>query len=72
MYNGKFKHICHRHNTIKHLLLNIIISFDYVKSKKNIAHPLTKSLLRELVYNSLMGVGLKPLKIKECSDDNPT
>lgn len=34
MYNDKSKHIHHKHNIIKCLLLNKIISIDYVKSKK--------------------------------------
>jgi hypothetical protein len=36
MYNGKFRHIHHKHNTVKYLLWDGIISIDYVKSKKNI------------------------------------
>ncbi|GKA75308.1 retrovirus-related pol polyprotein from transposon TNT 1-94 [Tanacetum coccineum] len=42
IYNGKSRHIRRRHNTIKDLLRNGIISIDYVKSKENIADPLTK------------------------------
>jgi len=41
-----------RHNTIKHFLLNEIISINYVKSKQNIVDSLTKNLLRELMYDS--------------------
>jgi len=49
MYNEKFRHIHHRHNTVKHLLLNVIIFIDYIKSKENITDQLTKGLSRELV-----------------------
>lgn len=35
--------------------------FDYVKSKDNIADPLTKGLNRELVDKSSRGMGLKPM-----------
>ncbi|GJW33432.1 DNA polymerase zeta catalytic subunit-like protein [Tanacetum coccineum] len=49
IYNGKSRHIRRRHNTIKDLLRNGIISIDYVKSKENIADPLTKGLCREQV-----------------------
>jgi len=35
-----------------------------MKPKKNIIDPLTKGLSRELVYNSLKGMSLKPLNIK--------
>jgi hypothetical protein len=58
MYYGKSRHICYRHNTIKHFLSNEIISIDYVKSKNNIVDPLAKDLLRELLYNSLMRMSL--------------
>ena len=62
MYNGKSRHICRRHNTIKQLLSTGLISMDYVKSKDNIIDPLTKRLNRELVEKSLRGMRLKPVK----------
>ena len=62
MYNGKSGHIRRRHNTIRQLLLTGVISIDYVKSKDNIADPLTKGLKRELVEKSLKGMRLKPVK----------
>nr|GEV95121.1 Pol polyprotein [Tanacetum cinerariifolium] len=46
IYNGKSRHIRRRHNTIKDLFRNAIISIDYVKSKENIGNPLTKGLFR--------------------------
>ena len=49
MYNGKSRHICHRYNIVKHLLLNEIICIDNVKSKENTRDPLTKVFSRELV-----------------------
>ena len=52
MYNGKSRHIRWRHNTIKQLLSSGIITIDFVRSKDNIADPLTKGLTRELVENS--------------------
>ncbi|KAK6149115.1 hypothetical protein DH2020_016640 [Rehmannia glutinosa] len=62
MYNGKSRHICRRHNTIRQLLSTGVISIDYVKSKDNLADPLTKGLNRELVAKSSRGMGLKPLE----------
>ncbi|KAL6344924.1 hypothetical protein AAG906_006685 [Vitis piasezkii] len=62
MYNGKSRHIRRRHNTIRQLLSTGVISMDYVKSKDNIADPLTKGLNRELVEKSSRGMGLKPIK----------
>ena len=62
MYNGKSRHIRHRHNTIRQLLSTGVIFVDYVKSKENIEDPLTKGLNRELVEKSSKGMELKPLK----------
>ena len=61
MYNGKSRHIHRRHNTVRQLLSNGIITIDYVKSKENIAGPLTKGLTREQVESSSSGMGLKPM-----------
>ena len=64
MYNSKSRHIRRRHNTIRQFLSNGIISIDYIKSKNNLADPLTKGLMREQVNFSSRGMGLKPM-IKE-------
>jgi len=62
-YNRKSKYIYRRYNIVKHLLLNEIISIDYVKSKENIMDSLTKGCLsRKLMYNSSRRMSLKPLK----------
>ena len=62
-----------RHNTIRQLLSTGIISIDYVKSKDNIADPLTKGLNRELVEKSSKGMGLKPVKEKiDTMDTQPS
>ena len=62
MYNGKSRHICLKHYTIRHLLSTGVISLDDVKSKENIADLLTKGLNRELVEKSSRGMRLKPIK----------
>ena len=62
MYNGKSRHIRRRHNTIRQLLSIGVISIDFVKSKDNIADPLTKGLNGDLVEKSLKGMRLKPIK----------
>ncbi|KAB2610477.1 DNA polymerase zeta catalytic subunit-like [Pyrus ussuriensis x Pyrus communis] len=46
----------------KKLLSNRIISIDYVKSKENIADPLTKGLLRKQILFTSRGMGLKPIQ----------
>ena len=52
MYNCKSRHIRRRHNTIRQLLFNGIIFIDYVKSKDNLADPLSIGVARVLVENS--------------------
>ena len=71
MYNGKSRHIRRRPNTVRQLLANGIISIDYVKSKDNLANPLTKGLSRDQVNCSSRGMGLKPIT-KEFHNGNPT
>ena len=61
-YNGKSRHIRRRHNTIKQLLSSGVVTIDYVRSKDNIADPLTKGLSRELVEKASRGMGLKPIR----------
>ena len=64
MYNSKSRKISRIHKTIRKLLSIRLISIDYVKSKDNIADPLTKRLNRELVEKSLSGMGLKSMNRK--------
>ena len=61
MYNGKFRHIRQRQNTVRHLLSNGIMTIEYIRSKENIADPLTKGLTREQVSKSSRGMSLKPI-----------
>ena len=61
MYNSKSQHIHRRHNTMRQLLSNGIISIDFIKSKENIADSLTKGLSREQVNCSSRGMGLKSM-----------
>lgn len=55
---------------VTYFFLNKIIFIDHVKSKKSFYGFVLKLCLREPMYNSLMRMILKPLKIKECSGDN--
>ncbi|GKE83423.1 hypothetical protein Tco_1557165, partial [Tanacetum coccineum] len=59
MYNGKSRHIHRQHNSTRQLISTGVISIDYVKSKDNIADPLTKGLSRELVSNGYPRKGQK-------------
>ena len=60
-FNGKNKHIRLRHEVVKQLLKDGIVSIDYVKSEVNLADPLTKPLGRKLILETSSGMGLKPI-----------
>ena len=59
IYNGKSRHTHHRHNTVKWLLSNEIISIDFVSSKDNLAEQFTKGLSGEHINCASRGMGLK-------------
>ena len=60
-YNGKNRHIRLRHDIVKQLLKDGIISIDYVRSEMNLADPLTKPLGRKIVDETSRGIGLQPI-----------
>jgi hypothetical protein len=60
VYNGKSRHISLRHEYVKHLIIDGIITIVYVQSSKNLADPFTKGLSRDLVKSTSSGMGLKP------------
>ena len=59
-YNGKSRHIRWRHNIVRQLIDNGVMSLDFVRSKRNLANPLTKPLVRRLVSETLRGIGPIP------------
>ena len=61
MYNSKSRHIRRRHNTVRQLLSNGIISIDYIKLKYNLADSLTKGLTRKQVNCTSRGMRIKPM-----------
>jgi len=60
-----------RHNLVKQLLKSGTISIDYVKSKRNLADPLTKPLGRNMILETLRGMRLKPLAHKQVMVTQP-
>ena len=58
IYNGKRRHIRLRHNIVRQLIKNSIISLDFVSSERNMANPLTKPLARKLVSETSRGIEL--------------
>ncbi|GKD77924.1 zinc finger, CCHC-type containing protein [Tanacetum coccineum] len=56
MYNGKSRHLGIRHNMIRELITNGVISIEFVRSQPNLANHLTKGLARDLVIKSVEGI----------------
>ena len=52
IYNGKSRHVSLRHEYIRQLISDGIITVVYVKSHNNLADPLTKGLLRDKIISS--------------------
>jgi hypothetical protein len=61
IYNGKSRHIGLRHSYVRQLLIDGVITIDFVRSVQNLADPLTKGLARDLVWKTSKGMGLKPI-----------
>ncbi|GKA60379.1 zinc finger, CCHC-type containing protein [Tanacetum coccineum] len=59
MYNGKSKHLSVRHSMICELIMNGVVSREFVRSQQNLANHLTKGLARDLVIKSVEGMVLK-------------
>ena len=70
-YNEKNRHIQLRHNLVKQLLKRGTLSIDYVKSERNLADPLTKTLRRNMILETSRGMGLKPLTNKQVMQTQP-
>jgi len=67
----KQSHIQLRHNLAKQLLKKGTIFIDYVKSKWNLADPLTKPLGRNMILETSRGMRLKPLVNKQVMKTQP-
>lgn len=60
VYNGKSRHISLRHDYIRQLISDGIITIVYVRSCNNLADPFTKELPRDLIRSTSVGMGLRP------------
>ncbi|GJW12789.1 zinc finger, CCHC-type containing protein [Tanacetum coccineum] len=58
MYNGKSRHLEVRHSMIRELIMNEVVSIEFVRSQQNLADHLMKGLARDLVLKSAEGMGL--------------
>ncbi|KAJ9558412.1 hypothetical protein OSB04_013026 [Centaurea solstitialis] len=61
VYNGKSRHLGVRHSMIRDLIMNGVISVEFVKSQQNLAYHPTKSLARDLVHKSVIGMELRSI-----------
>ena len=60
-FNEKRRHLRVRHKSIRNLISHDVISLDFVRSKNNIADPLTKGLMPQQVLESSRGMRLEPI-----------
>ncbi|GKE17039.1 zinc finger, CCHC-type containing protein, partial [Tanacetum coccineum] len=56
IYNGKSRHLGVRHSMIRELIMNGVISIEFVQSQHNLADRLMKGLARDLVIKSVIGM----------------
>lgn len=61
VYKEKSRHINLRHEYVKQLISNGIITIVYVRSSKNLTDPFTKGLKIDLVNSTSSEMGLKHL-----------
>ncbi|GJY88968.1 hypothetical protein Tco_0503596 [Tanacetum coccineum] len=66
IYNGKSRHLGVRHSMIRELIMNGVISIEFVRSQKNLADHLTKGLARDLVNNSHLEIGTRVFIFPRC------
>ncbi|GJX28124.1 zinc finger, CCHC-type containing protein [Tanacetum coccineum] len=57
MYNGKSRHLGVRHNMIRELIMNWVISIELVRSQQNLVDHWVKGLARDLVIKSWIQCG---------------
>nr|GEX71825.1 zinc finger, CCHC-type [Tanacetum cinerariifolium] len=55
MYNRKSRHLGVRHNMIRELIINGVVSIKFVRFQQNLANHLTKGLTKDLVLKSAEG-----------------
>ena len=60
-YNGKSRQVRLKHNHVSRLLKEGVISLQYVKSRFNLADPLSKGLGKDLVVETFNGMGINPI-----------
>nr|GEV81156.1 hypothetical protein [Tanacetum cinerariifolium] len=59
VYNDKYRHLGVRHSMIRVLIMNGVISVEFLRTQLNLADHLTKGLARDLVRKVAIRMGLK-------------
>ncbi|GKC08088.1 zinc finger, CCHC-type containing protein [Tanacetum coccineum] len=59
MYNEKSRHLGVRQSMIRELIMNGVVSIEFVRSQRNLADHLTKGLAKDLVLQSAEWMSLK-------------
>ncbi|GKB55608.1 hypothetical protein Tco_0911794 [Tanacetum coccineum] len=62
IYNGKSRPLGVRHSMIRELIMNGVVSIEFIRSQHNLADHLTKGLARDLVIKSVIGMGLNSIR----------
>nr|GEW08581.1 zinc finger, CCHC-type [Tanacetum cinerariifolium] len=65
MHNQKSRHLGVRHSMIRELIMNGVVSIEFVRSQQNLVDHLMKGLVRDLVIKSDEGMGLKNSGLKD-------
>ena len=55
VYNGKCRHLGVNYGMIRELIMNGVISVDFVRTQQNLINHLTKGLCRDLVHKVAAG-----------------
>jgi len=63
VYNGKLRHIGLRYAYVHQLIENGVITVDFIQTSDNLANPLTKGLVRDLVLKTSSEMCLKPISM---------
>ncbi|GJT39065.1 reverse transcriptase domain-containing protein [Tanacetum coccineum] len=58
IYNGKSRHLGVKHSMIRKLIMNGVVSMEFVRSPQNLADHLMNGLAKDLVLKSAEGMGL--------------
>ncbi|GKE33796.1 hypothetical protein Tco_1453118 [Tanacetum coccineum] len=61
IYNRKSRHLGVRHSMIRELIINGVITIEFVRTQHNLANHLTNGLARDLVIKLVIGMGLKSI-----------